>query len=1463
MPESPSGSVGAAGRDGWGVTDATYKSNTSAGSSPKQERDPFDVGPGGQVAAEFELPPANDDVLQFETVSPPERYPFVLGATQKVYLAVPPRHATPRIPDALTEKSAYQTDPRFGVPAPPSPRTKARRRVKTYMRAMEVQETRRKTGLSGDMLAAGGGDAVRRAHSKKAKGRGVGRHRIRMPKPLKDDEGNEVDSFALAATFMGPDLIEQWKAEAEEGEKLGLDVMQPYNTRDAKRRQIEAEKTAKALALTAAGSTATPGLGATQTATGRVRASAASPAEASSRPSPVRGAGLSLYATDRSGPVLPEPETSPFVPTLADIARVEAAERAGMRDTQSSLASTSIEGQQAPLASTMGGEFSEAFHSLAAEGKPLSKSLGLDFNVLFSDSAQQGDGPGLNDSLMTDYGEDAAPPGSPERTTHRRPAQPATGASDTGVPITFEDGWDSPSTAGGTARRSSPPRSGMRLSPTLRSSTRRRRSDTEADEPELKVHTLARSSPLRSSVNPKPPESGSVSQKPANEDGIYRAALPMRDGARTPKRRRRTLSPLHKTKAAANKRGGSASSPHRSGPDFYLIDRAAAPSRLPPALQSFWERNPQLLPKGALAPSNPRNAASSFTGTTAGGRGANKMVPPPGPAGGAVEAPGQVVGGEGSAVRSYLDDAKRRPATDKGELRARRKAAETARFGERFEMGLESFDVTDGSKYRTPGDVERGMRAATASAAVRGLEPAVMTGFASVEIVGISSEMQRKIDAAVVPPDEKDMWHDEYNSEIARPLDSTVFVDREAQLQVPGTAKMYNPPRDADPDPDTSEFTYGTVAHEAATRIQRAWYRFGDRKDRAARLLQAAVRGHHTRRPFRLLSALSTAAATKMQSLVRMRLGFLRAKRRWEELQFATVVLIQKRYRGILGRRYAARVRFERDTRMATRIQAMARGVHGRKHAWNLKFMRDLWWSERRLRAVLILNRMARGFIHRQRAKLRMYHRNRIYRWWWRMQDEKRQAAINVQRTYRGYIARHHFKSGMATRVQTGVRGMLARAAVARLKVDLLAAEAERWAEEEKVVEAAGDVSVDETIAFIKTKTGKKRVKLEKQAVKAARKLAKAERALMTPKQRTIEEVRDTFEIFDADGSGAIDIDELRLLMKELAVPMTEEELVAAMKVMDIDGGGDVDFAEFLFWFDGTPKAEVQALDEYKSQRRAMRLAEVEQQRAEGTPPKEEKPKGRIGKLMRMPSRAGGEGGSSRRLLRGMSSFRIGSRAKAAPVAAEADNATGGAGGAGEAEATPTSGVVSPQTPTGAREGTPAAAAAAAVDTPSTVRKKKHQSAKEAAIAALPFRARGIPWKIKTPADSDDEDDGADEHKGDEGDKRSTKKKKKKKGKKAEPPGPPKPEGAKMALAKLKLKGIKAIKDAMGITTTKLAERNIIIKRRDDACRSARMRFRKDRPPKYACPHCVRGFPFESAIVEHLLEGCEPDDIRP
>ena len=53
----------------------------------------------------------------------------------------------------------------------------------------------------------------------------------------------------------------------------------------------------------------------------------------------------------------------------------------------------------------------------------------------------------------------------------------------------------------------------------------------------------------------------------------------------------------------------------------------------------------------------------------------------------------------------------------------------------------------------------------------------------------------------------------------------------------------------------------------------------------------------------------------------------------------------------------------------------------------------------------------------------------------------------------------------------------------------------------------------------------------------------------------------------DADGSGGLDKGEVKMLARQLGYPLSAVELEDAMTEMDTDGGGTVEFDEFLAWF--------------------------------------------------------------------------------------------------------------------------------------------------------------------------------------------------------------------------------------------------------------------------------------------------------
>ena len=65
-------------------------------------------------------------------------------------------------------------------------------------------------------------------------------------------------------------------------------------------------------------------------------------------------------------------------------------------------------------------------------------------------------------------------------------------------------------------------------------------------------------------------------------------------------------------------------------------------------------------------------------------------------------------------------------------------------------------------------------------------------------------------------------------------------------------------------------------------------------------------------------------------------------------------------------------------------------------------------------------------------------------------------------------------------------------------------------------------------------------------------------------KRATIHEI---FRKFDEDGSDSIDRNELRILLDELQVPMTDDELSGLIQRLDSNGGEEIEFDEFYHWF--------------------------------------------------------------------------------------------------------------------------------------------------------------------------------------------------------------------------------------------------------------------------------------------------------
>ena len=64
--------------------------------------------------------------------------------------------------------------------------------------------------------------------------------------------------------------------------------------------------------------------------------------------------------------------------------------------------------------------------------------------------------------------------------------------------------------------------------------------------------------------------------------------------------------------------------------------------------------------------------------------------------------------------------------------------------------------------------------------------------------------------------------------------------------------------------------------------------------------------------------------------------------------------------------------------------------------------------------------------------------------------------------------------------------------------------------------------------------------------------------------EEMVEELKYSFSIVDVDGGGDIDFNELKMAARALGLEPTVQELQAMLRAMDEDGGGTVDLDEFV-----------------------------------------------------------------------------------------------------------------------------------------------------------------------------------------------------------------------------------------------------------------------------------------------------------
>jgi len=64
--------------------------------------------------------------------------------------------------------------------------------------------------------------------------------------------------------------------------------------------------------------------------------------------------------------------------------------------------------------------------------------------------------------------------------------------------------------------------------------------------------------------------------------------------------------------------------------------------------------------------------------------------------------------------------------------------------------------------------------------------------------------------------------------------------------------------------------------------------------------------------------------------------------------------------------------------------------------------------------------------------------------------------------------------------------------------------------------------------------------------------------------EEQIDEIREAFNLFDTDGSGAINYRELKAAMRALGFDTNKEEMKRIIDEIDADGSGEIEFPEFM-----------------------------------------------------------------------------------------------------------------------------------------------------------------------------------------------------------------------------------------------------------------------------------------------------------
>ena len=326
-------------------------------------------------------------------------------------------------------------------------------------------------------------------------------------------------------------------------------------------------------------------------------------------------------------------------------------------------------------------------------------------------------------------------------------------------------------------------------------------------------------------------------------------------------------------------------------------------------------------------------------------------------------------------------------------------------------------------------------------------------------------------------------------------------------------------------------FLYDDSAHLTAARIQRCFLRRHRRRCRSATHISRYFRGYLARKSHFQRHQLRKQCCQIIQRrfrihLRRMHMLATKVKMWYVSLKQQAIFKVRMFY-----------------YRKARKIQAWVRGILGRAVA-NQKRLE--------LNMTSMVQRHSRGFNSRRKRELalRYYHKAFFL------------SARIIQCFFRRVLA--------ISRSQYQLLYELAR-------------EEDRLEREKDVIEETIRVQIAKTRLYMVTEAGKLHLQqiLNRIRLKDAhfRKIKKT----LSEVEIMSQEAMVSFELFDSDGSGLIDEDELFDMLKQLCIPMTKTGVAMLAADISKDGEGEIDFGDFMDWYcggGGEEAADVNSLED-------------------------------------------------------------------------------------------------------------------------------------------------------------------------------------------------------------------------------------------------------------------------------------------